>query len=124
MIFSKKCLNFISVLILFYYFVLYIMIQSFNVQNNTEKEQSFLSMLILIISFLILFIFLLDYFKKNYKHFIWFSFFIVYMFIYSAYYYFNKTEYITDAGIWFQFKIIIYAIFNIMLGIVIRKHIK
>lgn len=40
------------------------------------------------------------------------------MFIYSAYYYFNKTEYITDAGIWFQFKIIIYAIFNIMLGIV------
>lgn len=40
------------------------MIQSFNVQNNTEKEQSFLSMLILIISFLILFIFLLDYFKK------------------------------------------------------------
>ncbi len=119
MVISKNYLNSISIIVLLYYFVIYIMIQSF----NTQKEQSLLSIIVLILSFSILIISLSNYFKKNYKHFIWFFFLITYMIIYLIYYHFYRMEYITDAGIWFQFKVILYSVFNIMLGVIFYKNI-
>ena len=110
MIKSKQYINILGLFIFFYYFVVYVITGSLYEEYN---QGNFIK-----ISFIILFISLFPYLLKNYRYFLVIFILIFYMILYLIYYYILREDYITVEVIWFQAKVILYAIFNILIAIV------